>query len=424
MVNLAVIGAGIGGCSAAYFARKYLPYSKVTVYEMENRIGGRVFTFNGKEMKTEIGAAFFNPINRIVCDLVREMDLKIKKLEDPMDIAVWNGTQIIFKSGQPMFYTMLKMFTKYKLSVPKLLLILREANGKIRKWYEKEEPAEFWELFENVGLDKWYKITFDQILVKMGIDRKFIDEIITPITRIIYSQNAELGGFAGLSSLLGVYGESMYSLKEGNNVLPRKLLEASDSKVELGCKVKSVEKTSKGSFRVLAGENTSVFDGVIVATPLEVADMTFEGVANQKGQTREYQKIYIRLMKGIIDSRYFNTESSTKLPSIILTSKEADPITRFSIKKSTKDDSWVTVTSTEPIGNDLLDDLFKNGKTLLDHTWSAAYPVFKPIQKIPSTCLDKGLLYLNAIESAASSLESSTFAALNSIKTIKEQLKS
>jgi len=69
MVNLAIIGAGIGGCSAAYFARKYLPYSKVTVYEMENRIGGRVFTFNGEEMKSEIGAAFFNPINKIVCDL-------------------------------------------------------------------------------------------------------------------------------------------------------------------------------------------------------------------------------------------------------------------------------------------------------------------------------------------------------------------
>ena len=163
---------------------------------------------------------------------------------------------------------------------------------------------------------------------------------------------------------------------------------------------------------------------MIVAAPLEVADITFEGVANQKQQVRKYQKIYIRLMKGTIDSRYFNLESSTKLPSIILTSKEADPITRFSITESTKDDSWVTVTSTEPISNNLLDELFKNGRTILDHTWSAAYPVFKPIQKIPSSCLEKGLLYLNAIESAASSLESSTFAALRSIKTIKEQLRS
>ena len=422
MVNLAIIGAGIGGGSAAYFANKYFPSSKVTVYEMKNRIGGRVFTFNAKETKNEIGATFFHPINKTICQIVKEMNLNIRKIEEPMDIAVYNGTEIIFKSSQSKFYTTTKLLTKYKLSVPRLLLSLRKAKSKIGKWYEEKRPVEFWELFEHFGLDKWYKLSFDQILVERGIDRNFIDEIITPITRIIYSQNAELGGFAGLTSVLGVYGDSMYSLKDGNDILVRKLLETSNSKVKLRCKVKSIEKTSNGSFRVSSDENISVFDGVIVAAPLEVADITFDGVANQKRQTREYQKIYIRVMKGSINPNYFNLASSKKMPSIILTSKEADPITRFSINKSTRDESWVTVTSREPIGDDLLDDLFKNGRTILNHTWKAAYPVFKPIQKIPLTCLDNGLIYLNAIESAASSLESSAFAALNSIKAVKEQL--
>jgi phytoene dehydrogenase-like protein len=422
MVNLAVIGAGIGGCSAAYFAHKYLPDSKVTVYEGENRVGGRVFTFRTKKRRSEIGASFFHPMNRTVCGIVKEMNLKTTKFEEPMDIAVFNGTEIIFQSGQSKFFMMLKLLTKYRLSVLRLLLGLREAEGKIGRWYENEGQVEFWELFESVGLDEWYRMPFDQILVERGVDKSFVDEMVTPITRIIYSQNAELGGFAGLSSLLGVYGESMYSLEEGNDVLPRKLLEASDSKVKLGCKVESVEKTSKGSFRVSSNENASVFDGVIVAAPLEVADISFDGVADQERQAREYQKIYIKIMKGAVDSRYFNLDASSKLPSIILTSKEADPITRFSINESAGDESWVTVTSTEPIGNGLLDELFTSGKTILDHTWKAAYPVFKPILKIPSTCLDKGLVYLNVIESAASSLESSAFAALNSIRAVKEQL--
>jgi hypothetical protein len=374
------------------------------------------------KMRSEIGASFFNPINKVVCSLMKEMNLPVKKREEPMDIAVYNGTDIVFKSDPSQFFTLLKLFTKYKLSVLKLLLSLREANGKIRKWYEAERSLEFWDLFESVGLDKWYKMRFDQILVEMGVGKKFIDEIITPITRIIYSQDAELGGFAGVASLLGVYGESMYSLEDGNDVLPRRLLEASDCKVKLGCKVKSVEKTSNGSFRVLSEDDVSVFDGVIVATPLEVADIAFDGVDVQKRQAREYQKIYIKVMKGVIDSRYFNLDVSAKLPSTILTSKEADPITRFSITESKKCESWVTVTSTEPIGNDLLDDLFTNGRSILDHTWKAAYPVFKPIQKIPSTCIDKGLVYLNAIESAASSLESSAFAALNGVRVMKEQL--
>lgn len=423
MVSLAVIGAGIGGCSAAYFARKYIPDLKVTVYEKENRIGGRVFTFNMDEKNSESGAAFFNPLNKTIWHLVKEMDLKVKKLEESMDIAVWNGAEIIFRSSQPLFYSLLKMFSKYKLSVPKLLLSLRTANEKIKKLYEKEEKLiEFWELFESVGLDKWYKMPFDQILFQMGIDIKFIDEFITPITRIIYSQNAELTGFAGFSSLLGVYREAMYSLKDGNEILPKKLLKTSEAKVELTNKVKSIEKTSKGCFQVLVEKNPSFFDGVIIAAPLEGADITIEGVSKQKWQAREFQKIYIRLMKGEVNLRYFNLDTNTNLPSVILTSKEADPITRFSINKSTESESLVTITSTEPIDNDLVNDLFKKGKTILDHTWRAAYPIFKPTQKIPPLCLENRLLYLNAIESAASSLESSTFAAFRSIKMLKEQL--
>jgi hypothetical protein len=82
---------------------------------------------------------FFNSNNKTVCDIIKEIGLKVKKLEKSMDIAVWNGTEIIFKSSQPMFYKMLKMFTNYKLSVPKLLLTLREANGKIKKNVQKRK---------------------------------------------------------------------------------------------------------------------------------------------------------------------------------------------------------------------------------------------------------------------------------------------
>jgi prenylcysteine oxidase/farnesylcysteine lyase len=319
---------------------------------------------------------------------------------------------------------LLKLINRYKLSVPKLLLILREAKKKIKNLYlEKRKKLELWELFEGTGLDKWYKKPFDQILIEKGVDKNFIDEIITPITRIIYSQNAELGGFAGLSSLLGVYGESTYSLKEGNNILPRSLLEVSGSKVKLGEKVNIIEKTSKGSFRVFFGDDSSVFDAVIIAAPLEVAKITFERVINQKWQEREYQKIYIKLMKGVVNSSYFNLDKTIKLPSVVLTSKEADPITRFSINKSAKDESWVTVTSKEPIDSNFLDNIFKNGKFIVDHTWKAAYPVFKPTDKLQSSHIDKGLVYLNSIETAASCLETSALAASYAIKMINEDLK-
>jgi hypothetical protein len=82
----------------------------------------------------------------------------------------------------------------------------------------------------------------------------------------------------------------------------------------------------------------------------------------------------------------------------------------------------VTVTSLKPLDEGFVDEFFKKGRKVFDHSWSAAYPVFKPIQKVPDMFLDESLLYLNGIESAASSIETSAFAALNSVQAIKERL--
>jgi len=424
MVSVAVIGAGIGGCSAAYFASKYLSNPKVIVYEADNRVSGRILTYRGSGIQKELGAEFFNFSNPIMSDLISELGLETKKIEDAMDLAVWNGNEVIFHSGQRLFYKMLGLVNKYKLNVPKLLLNLKKAEKKIKKLYKEQEksPAEFWELFEEAGLDKYYQSCFDKILQEKGIESSFIDEVITPITRIIYSQNAELGGFAGLIALLGVYSQTMYNLKDGNDVFPKKLVENSKSKVELRTKVTAVEKISDGSFRVYAGDNDRVFDAVIVAAPLEVANISFDGVPMQENQFRKYQTIYVKLMKGKVNPNFFNL-SSSKLPSLVLTSQEADPLTRFSINNSTKKGkSWVTVTSTKPLDDGFVDELFKNGQTVLHHNWVAAYPIFKPTSKLPKMYLDDRLLYLNAIESSASSMESSAFAALNSVQAIKQQL--
>jgi predicted NAD/FAD-binding protein len=424
MVSLAVIGAGIGGCSAAYFAYKYLSNPKIIVYEADKRVSGRILTYRGNGIQKELGAEFFNFSNPIVSNLITELGLETKKIEDVMDLAVWNGNEVVFHSGQRLFYKMLGLVNKYKLNVPKLLFNLKKGETKIKKLYKEQEknPAEFWMLFEEVGLDKYYQSCFDQILQKKGIESSFIDELITPITRIIYSQNAELGGFAGLIALLGVYSQAMYNLKEGNEVFPKKLVEKSKSKIELKTKVTAVEKLSDGSFRVHAGENVRVFDAVIVAAPLEIANISFDGVPKQENQFREYQTIYVKLMRGKVNPNYFNL-SSSHLPSLVLTSQEADPLTRFSINNSTKKgESLVSVTSTKPLDNSFVDELFKNGQTILDHNWVAAYPIFKPTSKLPKMYLDDRLLYLNSIESSASSMESSAFAALNSVQAIKHQL--
>ena len=72
LVDLAIIGAGIGGCSAAYFTRKYLPNSKITLYEASDRVGGRVLTSEEGPLKLEMGAEFFNSTNKTIVSLSRK----------------------------------------------------------------------------------------------------------------------------------------------------------------------------------------------------------------------------------------------------------------------------------------------------------------------------------------------------------------
>jgi predicted NAD/FAD-dependent oxidoreductase len=425
LINLAIIGAGVGGCSAAYFASKYLPDSKITIYEASDRVGGRVLTFEEGPLKLEIGAEFFNPTNKTILGLVKDMKLRVRKLEESMNFAIWTGSKIIFKSNQVATLTMLKLLMRYKLNVSKMFFILKEATRLVKHLYEEnwENPSAVDELFESVGLDKWYRKQFNSILNERGMDETFIDDVVTPITRTIYSQNADLGGFAGLTSMIGVYVGPLYSLADGNSVLPRSLAEASNSEVRLRQKVKNIEKTPDGSYRVSVGEKTSIFDGVVIAVPLELAGLEFDGVSMRKWKPQQYKSVYTKVMRGFVDPRYFGLEETRRLPPMILTTAEANQITHFAIERSANGESLLIISSTEPLSNDALCGVFKDGKMVLEHSWEAAYPAFKPIDRLPPSRLDEKLMYLNSIESAASSMEASAFSALNAIKMMKREFR-
>lgn len=424
MVKLAVIGAGIGGCSAAYLANKYLPNPDITIYEMMSRVGGRILTHNEEQLKMEIGATFFSPMNKTILGFIRDLGLKMNKVAASNDFAVWNGSEMIFNSNRHITQTLLQLILRYKTSAARILLVLREAKQQISKLYEEDEhnSNEINELFKRTGLDIWCKKSFSCLLNQKGVDEVFIDNVINPITRTIYSQNADIGGFAGLSSVLGVYDGQSYILTDGNSVLPKRLLENSNAEIRLGEKVNLIEKTSEGSYRVSTSKESRVFDAVVVAAPLKHSGLEIDNISAGTQEPMQYKTVYRRVMRGSINPCYFSFADSTKLPSMILTTREADPITHFSIQKSMSGDSLLTISSTEPLRDDLLDKMMTKRKTVLEYDWEAAYPVFKPMERLPEIRLDERLAYLNAIESSASSMESSAFAAFKAVRTIGSEL--
>ena len=426
MANLAIVGAGIGGCSAAYFARKYLPNLNVTIFDSQNRIGGRILTYNESGVSIELGAAFFNRFNRTLLGIIKDEGLKIAPVEEPKDFAVWTGYEVVFRSNKQSFVTVFSLLFKYRLSLARTFLFLRKVRGQVAKLYREEQknPADFGELFESSGLDKWHKMSFLEELLERGVSQAFIDEVVTPLTRVIYSQNADLGGFAGLSALIGVYSGPTYSLAEGNSSLPASLAIASKAAVKLGQKVDRIEKTSKGTYLLSTKAEREVFDNVIVATPLELADIDFDGLSLHDWAPQPYQAVYRRVIRGIFDPDYFGLKKSADPPAIILTTKDADPITSFGIQKASNGESLVTISSQKPFESNVFNGVFKSGGvTVLEHCWKAAYPIFKPITKLPSTRIDKRFMYINAIEPSVSSMETSALSALNAVRMLAKDIK-
>jgi prenylcysteine oxidase/farnesylcysteine lyase len=424
MANLAVVGAGIGGCFAAYFARKYLPGVNVTIYDSQDRIGGRILTYNAGGVTMELGAAFFNGFNRTLLGTVKAEGLKMTPVEERRDFAVWNGSEVVFRSNKQSFATIFSLLAKYQLSLARTFLLLRKVRGQVAKLYQEElkNPSDIGELFESIGLDKWHKKPFFEELIERGVSQAFIDEVVTPITRVIYSQNADLGGFAGLSSLIGVYSGATYSLAGGNSSLPFYLAKASNAAVKLGRKVDRIEKISKGTYRVYTEGEKAVFDGVIIATPLELADIEFDGLSVHDWAPQPYQAVYRRVMRGVFDPNYFGLKKSADPPAIVLTTKDADPITQYSIQKASNGESLVTISSTKTLNSNVFSGVFKNGAvSVLEYCWKAAYPVFKPVTKLPSTRIDKRFMYVSVVEPSVSSMETSALSALNAVRLLGKE---
>lgn len=142
--RVAIIGAGIGGTSAAYFLRTRAADVEIHVFEKTDRVGGRIEavqldlsegeTKKKKKKSVELGASIFHAQNRLVRDFAAALELPVtrqfdqngklvvdnakaeqrKKKKDGDDsfdegvMAIWDGKQVKWRSyaGHPWMNTL------------------------------------------------------------------------------------------------------------------------------------------------------------------------------------------------------------------------------------------------------------------------------------------------------------------------------
>jgi hypothetical protein len=420
-MRLAIIGAGVGGCSAAFFAKRLVPSCEITVYERSDRVGGRIYGVDVEDQRVEIGAAFFKNNHQLLIGLLEEVGIEAAPIRKPSSIGVWNGQKFIVKIGNPAL-SALRLFLQNPLNILRLYWILREADSRSRIIYREiqDHPREWDELFKAAGIMEWLQRPLREVLLEKGVGSSFIDNMLEPMTRVIYNQDSSINTYAGLVTI-NILSGGTYNIPSGNEVLPKRLLEASGAALKLGVEVESVAKGEDGLYEVSGGDLSEKFDSVIIANH-SVCNIGGDTRVPMECSSKKFQRVYVQIVRGHLNGSYFNLKPRQSPPDTIVTTRDV-PFTHIIRLDSEREHQVYSIASTAPIEN-YLGDIFVEPEVVFRHAWNKAYPVLEPIRGIPRCRLDNRLFYTGCSESAVSAMEASILSAFNTVRLLGKELDS
>ncbi|XP_067857631.1 prenylcysteine oxidase 1-like [Heptranchias perlo] len=440
----AVIGAGIGGSSAAHFLRQQFGEGvKIDVYESK-AVGGHFATANISGQEYEIGATTIHPLNLHTKEFVRMLGLKERKHPDNL-LAVYDGEEFVFEESDWFIVNIIKLIWRYGFDILRMKMWVESYLHRFMKVYQYQTHGYSFtsleKLLHEVGGDEFVQMTkhsIDEALQQIGISQRFMNEMVTPIMRLNYGQSVNINAFVGMTSLLAAESD-LWTVDGGNKLICAGLLYSAKVNLIKG-KVTSVN-TKKRPLRngevitayevnYTAGPDTgyNMYDIVIVATPLHqgVSKITFQDLSQPiRTDCGQYQQKVVTLVEGRLNASYFGHRGPGRFRTTaivtmehsstsILAANVLGPVTMaadYQIPPPTATCVW-KVLSREPLAEQQLSRLFVSRSAMRETRWMA-YPRYSPPEKVPPFLLHDRIYYLNAIEWAASTVEMIAVAAKN-----------
>eukprot|EP00026_Physarum_polycephalum_P003584 Phypoly_transcript_03597.p2 GENE.Phypoly_transcript_03597~~Phypoly_transcript_03597.p2 ORF type:complete len:256 (-),score=43.04 Phypoly_transcript_03597:59-826(-) len=238
------------------------------------------------------------------------------------------------------------------------------------------------------------------------------------MTRVNYNTDVEeMNTFGVAVSALGS-GDSVYGVKEGNKHICSNLVSTAKAISKYGHTVTSItsESTEEVKYTVATDSEEASFDAVVIAVPLELADIKFRyiDVDDKIVKARDFQEVHVTFVAGELNSNYFHTMNGS-VPSMVLTIENASiPFSSIGRSKNiTLDDRPVSkVFSRTPLTEETINSVFVNG-TVVYKKLIHAYPILRPPTRFVPFELAEQLYYVNAMETAVSTIETETISAKN-----------
>ena len=413
----------------------------------------------------ELGGSIFVQVNRNLVNAVKDLGLSTKKVDDarksdgpPEVLGIWNGRSLVITLSDDSYswWTAAKLIWKYGLlSIMRNQALMKKTVGTFLRMYE-EPHFPFRSLSgtaDDLGLNKITGVTGAQFLEANRIGALFSTEIIQASTRVNYAQN--LDQIHGLETMVCMAIDGPMSVEGGNWKIFDGMIKASQAHLHLNTTVTEISRQPDSTYTLKASlastddlESSSTyldsFDDVILAGPLQFANITFDPADLSLPAPIPYVNLHVTLFTSshVLSPAAFNVPPSSRAPTTILTTlspDSAEPLPFFSIStlrsipRPTGTEILYKVFSPAPLtpsffayyfGISVTDDSsapISEADISWIHTkvWHS-YPYLRPRVTFDDPQLDEAgrLWYTSGIEGFISTMETSSLMGMNVAKLV------
>ncbi|KAK7689579.1 hypothetical protein QCA50_007371 [Cerrena zonata] len=474
--RIAVIGAGAGGSSAAFWIAKAkerfpeLADVQIDVYEKTDKIGGRstvVYPYDDLSYEpVEQGASIFVKANKNLWRATEEFGLQKTDFEDEDgSMGVWDGEQFVMITSGGRFgrwWDTAKVLWRYGWNAPtKTQALVTNMINKFLSLYSWEYSSPFHNMTEVINDMEWTPYvsqTTSEFFDLQGVYKLWTREMIEGATRVNYGQDVDkIHALEGLCSLAA---NGASSVKGGNYQLFEEFVKRSNATVRLNTTVTEISRDDKSSLWTVSSESGSSIFGpsrtsqsyraIIFAAPFHQANIKLSSPsALLEIPQQPYVNLHVTLLSTTspqANPEYFGLAGDASVPSMVLTSyenarnggkepefnslsyhgkivkkakevEEPAPETENVETENQKEEWVVKIFSKVEVGDAWLRNIFGEVGWVNRRVFQA-YPVLPPTTSFPPIKLAQGLYYVNAFEPLISTMETETISARNVVQLL------
>ncbi|OQR90998.1 prenylcysteine oxidase-like [Achlya hypogyna] len=422
--HVCIVGSGIAGSSAAHFLAQGGGV-RLSVFEKEHHVGGRMHVFDYRNTTIEAGGTIIHVGNKYMVGFARQLGLELVRPGQhsggALRMGIYTGDGFALETSTSKIVTLGKMLWRYgPLNLKKMHDVVQRTLDKFETIYTAQDEGTAFPspnaLLTALGLFDSTQTSLEAIMLAEGVSPRLINELMAGITRVNYGQNTTMSGFGGLVGLAGS-GDDLRAIAGGSFQIPEGLLREAKVDLHLSTAVTAVTVTSDGKFELATTSGAlATCDGVVLAAPQELTQAQLPVAL----AARAFQMTHTTFVQGELSAAYFG---QADVPEIVLTTENASlPFSSIGLQYRKDGVSLYKVFSRAPMTSATLGHFFQPDFTVVKTYPWAAYPTFQVPETFTPFEVVPGLVYPNAIENAASAMEMSALSGRNAALLMQKHL--